>query len=75
MTALAYDLQMHGEFFTKFGGVFVEVFEIIYGWIWEVFGGNIEENYTDKYRRKKTENHIRCYRILFKIASTNIFNE
>ena len=40
--------RLFGEFFRKFGGVFLEVCETISGGIWEVFGGKIKENYPEQ---------------------------
>ena len=36
--------SLFSEFFTKFGGVIVEVCETISEGIWEVFGGNFNEH-------------------------------
>ena len=47
--------SLFSELFRKFGGVFLEVCETISGGIWEVLGGQIEENYPEK-NRKKSEN-------------------
>ena len=63
--------RLFSELFRKFGGVFLEVCETISGGIWEVFGGKIEENYTEQNRN----NLARYYKILFKIALNRLFNE
>ena len=44
--------SLFSEFFTKFGGVFLEVCETISGGIWDVSGGKIEENYAGQIRKK-----------------------
>ena len=44
--------KLFSEFFTKFGGVFLEVCETISGGIWEDFGGKMKENYPEQIQRK-----------------------
>ena len=42
--------RLFSEFFRKFGGAFLEVYETISGGIWQVFRGKIKENYLEKIR-------------------------
>ena len=39
--------SLFGEFFRKFGGVFLEVCETISGGIWAVVGGEKKDNYPE----------------------------
>ena len=48
--------SLFSEFFTKFGGVFLEVCETISGSIWDALGGTIEE--TIPKQIGKTRTHI-----------------
>ena len=59
--------RLFSEFFWKFRGVFLEVCETISGGSGEVFRGQMKENYPEQIE-KKSENPIRYYNILFKIA-------
>ena len=45
--------SLFGDFFRKFGGVFLEVCETISGGIWEVFGGEIKDNYPEQIGKKR----------------------
>ena len=47
--------SLFSELFRKFGGVFLEVCETISGGIWEVFGGKIKDNSTEKNQKKIRE--------------------
>ena len=44
--------SLFSELFRKFGGVFLEGFETISGWIWEVSTGKIKENYAETNQKK-----------------------
>ena len=56
---------LFSDLFRKFGGVFLEVCETISGAIWEIFAGQIEENYPEKNRKKSGKPYCK---ILFKIV-------
>ena len=53
--------SLFSDLFRKFGGVFLEVCETISGGIWEVFGGQIPDNYPEQNRNKNPQNPIRYH--------------
>ena len=68
--------SLFSEFFRKIEGVFLEVCETISGDIWEVFGGQMRENYPkQKLGKKHPKTYLRYYVILFKIALNGLFND
>ena len=49
--------SLFSEFFKNIGGIFLEVCETISGGSWEVFGGQIEENYPEINRTKSEKSY------------------